>query len=385
MPGRQKRGLLSESNTQFFGFALTVLPDLSGDGLPEIAASATTQYNADNSFPSGGERYTGAVFVLDGGALARNEAPLYAEIYPEIRALDNPTIQYGYALATLGDTNGDGTPDLAIGTPATGIEIGSARVVSGAAIRSVAFATPVAIADQGIKDTGVYPFEGTGLTADVRIDNGFDRQFPTVSYTARFYDTPPVQQRSDALDGQTPADYRWVLTRRDAHTERPSTTYRIRLADVPDNRVTDPGAVTVYRRSAVGGEFRALSTTYDAATGELVAEAPSQPPVGEITLAGPGLAVDAATGPEREATNLAAWPNPTAGTATVSLTLNAPGDARVAVFDALGRRVAVLHDGSLAAGEHAFPIGAGRLAPGLYVVRAVTAVGAASQTLSVTR
>ena len=79
---------------------------------------------------------------------------------------------------------------------------------------------------------------------------------------------------------------------------------------------------------------------------------------------------------------LTAAPNPFAASATVTLALPAPGEARVAAFDVLGRQVAVLHDGPLAAGRHPLALGAG-LAPGLYLVRAVT--GEAVATLRVTK
>ena len=46
------------------------------------------------------------------------------------------------------------------------------------------------------------------------------------------------------------------------------------------------------------------------------------------------------------------------------------GAASVALFDASGRRVAVLHEGTLAAGAHEFAIGGARLSSGAYFVRA---------------
>ena len=64
---------------------------------------------------------------------------------------------------------------------------------------------------------------------------------------------------------------------------------------------------------------------------------------------------------------LAVVPNPAADTATAVLSLVAPADARVVVYDSLGREVAVVHDGPLAAGEARFALGA--LPPGAYVVR----------------
>ena len=80
---------------------------------------------------------------------------------------------------------------------------------------------------------------------------------------------------------------------------------------------------------------------------------------------------------------LSVAPNPSAGRAAVRLALDAPGEAAVAVFDALGRRVAALHRGPLATGAHAWALPA--LAPGLYVVRAATPGGVATRSLSIVR
>ncbi len=64
-------------------------------------------------------------------------------------------------------------------------------------------------------------------------------------------------------------------------------------------------------------------------------------------------------------------PNPARGAARLPLTLDADATVEAAVYDALGRRVAVVSDGPLAAGAHAIPLEAGALAPGVYVVRVV--------------
>lgn len=66
-----------------------------------------------------------------------------------------------------------------------------------------------------------------------------------------------------------------------------------------------------------------------------------------------------------------AHPNPFAASTSFALTVPESGPARVEVFDVLGRRVAVLHDGPLTAGpEHRFTFHAANLPSGLYVVRA---------------
>jgi hypothetical protein len=75
-------------------------------------------------------------------------------------------------------------------------------------------------------------------------------------------------------------------------------------------------------------------------------------------------------------------PNPFRGAATVTLTLPEPSEVTVALFDALGRRVALLHEGPLAAGRHAFALDGGALPAGVYVVRATA--GAAMHATRVT-
>src|SRR5690606_19709157 len=63
-------------------------------------------------------------------------------------------------------------------------------------------------------------------------------------------------------------------------------------------------------------------------------------------------------------------PNPSHGVATVALTLARPGAVSAWVYDVLGRRVTVLHEGPLGAGRHELGFEAGRLPGGVYVVRA---------------
>ena len=76
-------------------------------------------------------------------------------------------------------------------------------------------------------------------------------------------------------------------------------------------------------------------------------------------------------------------PNPSRGAVSVTLELPAPSVVHAELVDALGRRVAVLHDGSLAAGPTR--LATPELSPGAYVVRATTAEGRASAVLHVVR
>jgi hypothetical protein len=62
-------------------------------------------------------------------------------------------------------------------------------------------------------------------------------------------------------------------------------------------------------------------------------------------------------------------PNPMTGAATLRYDLPTAGRVRLAVYDALGREVAVLVDGDRPAGAHEAALNASALAPGTYVVR----------------
>ena len=76
-----------------------------------------------------------------------------------------------------------------------------------------------------------------------------------------------------------------------------------------------------------------------------------------------------------------AGPNPFRDHTRLAVTLDAPGSLRVEVFDAVGRRVALLHDGPLTAGPHLFDVGGTALPSGVYVARITGAQGTVAQRL----
>ncbi len=82
---------------------------------------------------------------------------------------------------------------------------------------------------------------------------------------------------------------------------------------------------------------------------------------------------------------LTAYPNPARGASTLRLTLPSPQVATVAVYDLLGRRVAVLHDGPLAAGEHTLSFDAADLPSGVYLVRAAVGGEVTTRRITVVR
>ena len=79
------------------------------------------------------------------------------------------------------------------------------------------------------------------------------------------------------------------------------------------------------------------------------------------------------------------WPNPTRGAATVAFGLAEAGPARVAVYDALGREVAVMADRPFGPGRHEVSVAAQSLPAGVYVVRVQTEGGAQTARLTVAR
>lgn len=78
-------------------------------------------------------------------------------------------------------------------------------------------------------------------------------------------------------------------------------------------------------------------------------------------------------------------PNPLGRRGTVAVRLAEAGAARLSLFDALGREVAVLADGAMAEGRHEIALDPAGLAPGVYVVRWQSGGQVAARTVTVIR
>ena len=79
------------------------------------------------------------------------------------------------------------------------------------------------------------------------------------------------------------------------------------------------------------------------------------------------------------------YPNPAASGATVAFTLAEPADVSVDVFDVLGRRVASVFSGAVAAGPAQWAVPTADLGAGTYLVRVRTPDGVATTPLTVVR
>ena len=79
-------------------------------------------------------------------------------------------------------------------------------------------------------------------------------------------------------------------------------------------------------------------------------------------------------------------PNPFMSSTRLTLTVERATTLTVAVHDALGRRVALLHDGNVSAGSYTLRVDGADLPPGLYLVRATDGQGqTATRSISLVR
>ena len=340
-----------------FGLTLLPGPDLTGDGTPEVVVVER---------PDCCDNPADAAWVVDG----RSGAPIFAAQLPYL-----PWSLYGALLAP--DLDGDGRPELFVATE---------------------------------NDT----FDGDEVVYGFNLDAGSSETEPndTPSQAQRVFGPSPrtIQGRADGyddawVDGQIEVDLGECGV---ACTEydRMEDTYRVvttapgldvrvdGLEEDVDLYVFEPGTLAVLGSSTAGGtagervslpalpageylvgvslygEFRDDNNVADwtpytltvegALDGSVAAEAPADPA--------------AALGPPA--------PNPFRDGAAVTVTLAAPGPVRLALLDVLGREVAVLLDGDLAAGTRSVAVDGSGLAAGVYVLRLQTPAGVTSRRLT---
>ena len=165
----------------------------------------------------------------------------------------------------------------------------------------------------------------------------------------------------------------------------------ILIDGAPSNAGTGSGSLDIEGTLVTGNVIDNLGTVPAGSdTGAALAFFNAQP--GNSVLANDAAAgigsvvVAAESGPLAEAGfRLAVAPNPSVG-GTARLTISVPEAtaARLAVYDVLGREVAVVADETLAAGEQTFALGQ-RLPAGVYIARLQTAGGATAVQFTVVR
>jgi len=332
-------GAVVRSETGTGTLALTSVGDTNGDGDPEVAVATATD-------PS----YTEEIILLYDAA---------AGVYRDTVAAPTEAIgSFGLAVAPAGDVDGDSAADFAVGarnaggtTPINGP--GRAYVYSGAtgalvhALQSPqtspfggAFGWSVAagtdVDGDGVGDVAVGAIGEDGTASSDGQVHVFSGATGALLHTLVNPDTP----QNNAQFG-----YSVAFTR--TADDRPALA--VGTPDVGEVLGSPPGAGRVY-------VFAFGDSTVGTSPG---------PPSGDE------LAVSV-------------WPNPSAGAAAVTVSVGIPASVRVVVVDALGRTVAVVHDGPLAAGRHRLALPAS-LAPGIYAVRVSSAVTEAIARLTVAR
>lgn len=326
-----------------FGWQVEPAGDLTGDGVPDLLVAAVQE-------SPGGGMGGGRVHLFSGadGAWVRAFDPAGASFL------------YGRTIAVVGDLDGDGTPDVAVGAPGTSPN-GRVFVFSGATgavVRTFTSATEQAVDGQfgaAIVPAGDVDLDGT---PDVLVGAPFEPgRGDDGARAGRVY----------LLSGAT-GEVLLVLTSPNPSLNAGFGT-SIDWADIdgdgqPDPVVGAPNETIVAPDQVAGGRvYLYTSTDLRAAVGGTVA-----------TEGAPAAAFA-----------LKAAPNPVRAVAAVTLTTAGAPAVRVVVFDALGRRVAVLHDGPIAAGTLRLGLDVSGLPAGVYVVRAEGDGVVQSQVLTITR
>ncbi len=108
----------------FFGFSVAALGDINNDGVPDFLVGVPHHSNFDADHINAGE-----CFVFSGA----DHSILFTLLDPN----EEEGNRFGYAVAGLGDVNGDGIPDMAVGVPKKNAsddlpDVGAVYIFSGA-------------------------------------------------------------------------------------------------------------------------------------------------------------------------------------------------------------------------------------------------------------
>lgn len=216
-----------------------------------------------------------------------------------------------------------------------------------------------------LNSTGTLNFNSTGnqtgvsmnITSLTGVANLTVNRYSTAAVNTAFSSTPPAST----------SNFRWVIE----VLGTPTVTGQIRIKpSLFGTTITNPGSVTIYKRSTSGaGTFVALPTTYDSGTNEFVATITG---FSEFILGSTG-ALTGAT----EAGNVKPaafkleqnYPNPFNPTTVISFQLSVASDVKLAVYDLLGREVAVPVNERKAPGTYEVKFDGSGLASGVYLYR----------------
>jgi hypothetical protein len=384
-----------------FGDAVAGVPDADGDGLGDLLVSANRE--------DGGATDAGRAYLFSGatGALLSTLTSPNPETDP---------YNFGRSVSGVPDVNGDGRGDLLVGAyleDGGASNAGRAYLFSGATgalLCTFASPNPEAGGEFGRAVAGVPDTDGDGL-GDLLIGADFEDGGTLNAGRAYLFNgagaPPPCPI---AFNGAVTATFtssprrvtfagRVVNTGPGARSIRievdyarvgggPSGTLSYGPANLPQ---TGPSGVAFSINQPVPGAAppgtysltirlidHTTTTVCDTRTTSVAITAPrvgqGDPNAAWVAVEVPGLFATGMTAPA----GAVASPNPFAGQAAIQYVLAEASDVRLAVYDVLGREVAVLVDGYVEAGAHHAVFDARGLASGTYVYR--FAVGDAVET-----
>ena len=367
-----------------FGIGVADAGDVNGDGLHDYLVGA----------PAEGD--PGGAYVFDGatGAL------LHALVPPA------PLPSFGYAVASVGDLDGDGAPEHLVGAPfgnGGGVSgSGQALLFDGATgtyQATLASPTPEVFGFFGFPVVGLGTFDGDPyLAVGATRENpggeiaagrahvyrgsgdGFALHATLVSPNAEMGGLFGVSLSglsgpgAAAFGGESPFALLAGASQEDVGgQEGAGRAYLFRL-DGTLAATFEPQAPELFGNFGRG--VTGLGDLDGDGSGEVAIGAPFESPggvegsgrVSVWTLAGVVASEPGAEGPAALALH-APVPNPARGAVRLAFALDAPGPVRLAVYDALGREVAVLVDAVLGAGRHEAVLDGAGLPAGVYLVR----------------
>lgn len=362
--------------SDFFGAGVGALGDLDADGVPDVAVGA---FNYDE----GAVFNSGAVWVLylnpDGTVKAYSEI---SNATPGFEGRLDVDDQFGIDVALLGDLDGDSSPEIAVGAwfdSDAGFGAGAAWTLSldiadeppALAVDVAATEPPIEISAAGGEFT--FTFSITNTTgASQTFQAWTEATYPDGSTRLALgpvtVTLAPGQSATRTLVQQVPASL-----------PTGAYTYTGYVGAFPDDVIASDsfrGVKTLFGREAAGhGEW---ATLYAESGAPVTADDvwTADDPAAEAQTSAAGALAGAFA-------RVVVGPNPVSDRAAVALTLAAPSEVRLALYDVLGREVASVDAGTLASGSHQLGLNVGSLPSGVYVWRLTAGTHAETGRLTV--
>ena len=294
-----------------------------------------------------------------------------------LRTLASPNEEagglFGEAVAGSPDAGGDGRGDLLVGAPledpgVSPIDAGRAYLFSGSdtprprIVLAASATTPLTVAPGGSVTFSytVANWQPSSVFGDLYFTAEREGVLVKEGMIASGGPLAPGGSVTSSFTQQVPSN-----------APAGSYTYTIRVGSFPSGTVDREAFTLVVTGSSVAGRTASASD-------------PGAWTVTDVGAWGSAEAAEAAVQAEG-AEALAVYPNPATGRAQVAFGLAEAGAVRLAVYDALGREVAVLADGAAEAGRHVATFEGSGLASGVYVVRLETGAGVETRRLTLLR